>query len=366
MQPSRGDETLRLVGGTSPLRPVPPETDVLQGFSSGSTGAPKRILRTQANLAEEARHFTTAVGLGAGDVILATVPFFHAHGLGNCVQAAVRSGATLLIREFEPRPVLQALADERVTVVPGVPFMFRMLAETRTDAAPALASLRLPFTAGAPLPGAVFEAFEQRFGLQIRQLYGCSEAGSVTMNLEPDVSQTRETVGAALPGVDLAVFEETGGRCAPGQEGEIAFASPALGRPVGDGHGDAFRGGRFFTGDLGRLDPAGRLTITGRKKLYISTAASKVDPVEVEQCLAAHPAVEEVVVLGVASRGGDEIVKAVIVAPDVTESERAALRRDLVTRCRERLAPFKVPRQVEFRAEIPRTPLGKVLRKDLL
>jgi long-chain acyl-CoA synthetase len=366
VQESTGAETLRATGDPAPLSHPAADADVLHGFSSGSTGAPKRIVRTHANLVAESRHFTTAVGLDADDVILGTVPFFHAHGLGNCVQAAAMSGATLVIREFEPRPVLDTLVSERVTVYPGVPFVFRMLAETRTDALPDLSSLRLCFSAGAALPMSVFDAFEQRFGVQLRQLYGCSEAGSVCINLDPDVRQSRETVGTAMPGVDLAIVDERGARCTPGLEGEITFASPALGRPGEPEHGEAFRDGRFQSGDLGRLDAAGRLEITGRKKLYISTAASKVDPVEVERCIADHPAVREVIVLGVKSRGDDEIVKAVVVAPDVDERARQALRRELVARCREHLASFKVPRQVEFRAEIPRSPLGKVLRKDLL
>ena len=129
----------------------------------------------------------------------------------------------------------------------------------------------------------------------------------------------------------------------------------------------AFRNGRFLTGDLGRLDALGRLEITGRKKLYISTAASKVDPVDVERCLAGHPEVAEVVVVGVRSRGGDEIVKAVIVTKSPrTPAREDWLRRELVSRCREQLADFKVPRQIEFRDEIPRSPLGKVLRKYLM
>jgi long-chain acyl-CoA synthetase len=169
--------------------------------------------------------------------------------------------------------------------------------------------------------------------------------------------------------VTLAVLDAADRPCAPGVEGEIEFASPALGRSGSELAEEraAFRNGRFLTGDLGRLDALGRLEITGRKKLYISTAASKVDPVDVERCLAGHPEVAEVVVVGVRSRGGDEIVKAVIVPKRPRAPAREDwLRRELVSRCREQLADFKVPRQIEFRDEIPRSPLGKVLRKYLM
>jgi long-chain acyl-CoA synthetase len=350
--------------------PAAADADVLWAFSSGSTGTPKRIVRRQSHLVAEADNFAATVGLGPEDVIFGAVPFFHAHGLGNCVLAAVRSGAALLVEpSFEPRAALAALETERVTVLPGVPFLFRMLAEASLGRRFDAGSLRLCFSAGAPLPAEIFASFSQRLGSPLRQLYGCSEAGSVTINLDPDAAATAGSVGLPMRNVTVSVLDDADRPCPPGVEGEIEFASPALGRSGSELPEEraAFRNGRFLTGDLGRLDAAGRLEVTGRKKLYISTAASKVDPVDVERCLAGHPEVAEVVVVGVRARGGDEIVKAVI----VTKSPRAPtredwLRRELVSRCREQLADFKVPRQIEFRDEIPRSPLGKVLRKYLM
>lgn len=342
--------------------------DVLYGFSSGSTGTPKRIVRTQAQLVAEADGFAATVGVGAEDVILGVVPFFHAHGLGNCVLAAVRSGATLVIEPaFEPRSALATLAAEHVTILPGVPFIFRMLSEVRAAEAFDPSALRLCFSAGAPLPEPIFAAFGARFDRPLRQLYGCSEAGSVTINLDPDAEGTCGSVGRPIGAVEIAIVGEDGASCAPDAVGEIVIASPALGRGDAETPEDraAFREGRFFSGDLGRLDAEGRLTVTGRKKLYISTAAAKVDPIEVERCIAKHPAVAEVVVVGARARGGDELVKAVVV-PGSTELAEPELRREIVLRCRRELADFKVPRQVEIRAEIPRSPLGKVLRKYLV
>ena len=123
----------------------------------------------------------------------------------------------------------------------------------------------------------------------------------------------------------------------------------------------AFAGGRFLTGDRGRVDEDGRLVLTGRRKLLIDVCGDKVDPIEVEDVLAVHPKVREVVVVGVPSGVvGEELVKAVVVAGDRCGD------RELIRFCHERLANHKVPRLVEFRAEIPRSPLGKVLRKDLV
>ena len=344
----------------------PHEGDALFAFSSGSTGTPKRIVRTQANLVAEAEHVTAATSLGPDDAILGVVPFHHAHGLGNCVLAALRSGAALVTEpSFDPRRTLATIERERITVFPGVPFLFRLLAEVRSQESPDLSSLRLCFSAGAALPAPVFEAFDKRYGVPVRQLYGCSEAGSLTLNLDPDAAGTAATCGRALGEVTVQIRNEQGAPCDTGVVGEVVVTSPTLGRSDDD-HA-SFRDGRFFSGDLGSLDAAGRLTLHGRTKLFVSTPAGKVDPAEVERCLADHPDVAEVVVLGVPSKGGDELVKVAVVANGTLDDEgQSRLRRELVARAREQLAEFKVPRRVELVDEIPKSPLGKVLRKYLL
>jgi long-chain acyl-CoA synthetase len=183
-----------------------------------------------------------------------------------------------------------------------------------------------------------------------------------------------------MKGIELAIVGEHGGWLDPGETGEICFSSPALtpGYVSDDPEvSRAFRGGWFHTGDLGHVDEAGRLYVTGRSKLFISTSGFKVDPFEVENVLRRHPAVADVVVVG--SRGplGEEVVKAVVVrAPGhgepggegggVDGDDDAGLRHELLAWCRAELAVFKVPRIVEFRAEIPRSPLGKILRKYLV
>jgi long-chain acyl-CoA synthetase len=351
-----------------------PASPALYAFSSGSTGTPKGMLRTQANLANEAGQFFDTVGLTETDVIVTVVALFHAHGLGNCLQAAVRSGAAMvLIEQFQRDDLLGAIERERVTVFPSVPFICQTLAETRRAERYDTGSLRLVFTAGAPLARETFDLFLERFGLPVRQLYGCSEAGSVTINLDDDIDATVGSVGRPMKGVELAIVGEHGGWLEPGETGEICFSSPALtpGYVSDDPEVNrAFRSGWFHTGDLGHVDEAGRLFVTGRSKLFISTSGFKVDPFEVENVLRRHPAVADVVVVG--SRGplGEEVVKAVVVeAPGrggADGDDDAALRHELLAWCRAELAVFKVPRIVEFRAEIPRSPLGKILRKYLV
>jgi long-chain acyl-CoA synthetase len=349
-----------------------PSSPALYAFSSGSTGTPKGMLRSQANLANESNHFFDTVGLTEDDVILTVVALFHAHGLGNCLQAAVRSGAAMvLIEQFNRDEVLEAIERERVTVFPTVPFICQTLAETRRAERYDTGSLRLVFTAGAPLARETFDLFRERFGLPVRQLYGCSEAGSVTINLADDVDATAGSVGRPMKGIEVSIVGEHGGWLDTGETGEICFSSPALtpGYVSDDPEVNrAFRGGWFHTGDLGHVDEAGRLYVTGRSKLFISTSGFKVDPFEVENVLRRHPAVADVVVVGSKGALGEEMVKAVVVRAggDAATGDDTELRHELMSRCRAELAVFKVPRIIEFRSEIPRSPLGKILRKYLI
>jgi long-chain acyl-CoA synthetase len=344
-----------------------PDEPVVNMFSSGSTGRPKRVARTHGHLRGEARAFAS-MGIGAEDRIFCAIPLFHTYGMGCCMIAATSTGATLVLLE-EPNPfllrrqlALELLERERVTIFPGIPFLFRLLA----DAPPAadLSSIRLAFSAGTALPQPSFDRFHERFGVPVRQLYGCTEAGTLTVNVDDDPVATSASVGVPVGSVEVMIENEDGGPLAPGTIGEIAVRGPGL----ADGYADmpelnreAFRGGFFRTGDLGRVDEAGRLTLTGRTKLLIEVGGHKVDPIEVEDVVAAHPGVAEAVVVGVDTQvQGEQLVKAVVV-PSVDIDEQ-----DLVAFCRQRLANFKVPKVVELREEIPKSPLGKVLRKYLI
>jgi long-chain acyl-CoA synthetase len=347
-----------------------PAGAALFAFSSGSTGTPKGMIRTNANLTAEAEQFHDTVGVTEEDVILAVVALFHAHGLGNALLASVRSGASLvLLPRFERDAVLGAIEDEHVTTFPGVPFIFQTLAETRRAERADVSSLRLCISAGAPLAPETFDLFHHRFGTPIRQLYGCSEAGSVTINLDADPTVSRASVGHPMRGIEVQVVDDEGRTRSGSETGEIEFRSRALTAGYVGEHApanEAFHDGWFRTGDLGHVDETGNLYVTGRTKLFISTSGFKVDPFEVEAMLRAHPGVADVVVVGVKGELGEEIVKAVVVPDPAAAIDRQRLPEELLVLCREGLAPFKVPRIVELRDEIPRSPLGKILRKYLV
>lgn len=351
------------------------EGDVLYAYSSGSTGRPKQVCRTQKNLLSEANNFTTTTECTSGDNILCIVPLFHAHGLGNCLMATARTGASLVILEpvmkdgkpadvpfvFRRDRVLELIEEEKVTVVPGVPYIFSALADS--PVAKPIDSMRLVFSAGNFLSREVFDKFVEGFGIPIRQLYGCTEAGSVTINLEPASGIHPDSIGMPLKNVEMTIVDDDGNEVPNNVSGELLFKSPALTdgyRNMPELNKDAFKDGAFLTGDLGKRDDQGRFYITGRKKIFIDQGGYKVDPFEVEDVLSAHPKVAEAVVVGVKGPYEGEVIKAVIVADGECE------KREIVAYCKERLAEFKIPKILEFREEIPKSPLGKILRKDLI
>lgn len=344
-----------------------PEEPLVGQFSSGSTGRPKRLDRSHGQCVAEAESYL-ALGLTPEDKILAAVPLFHTWGMGACIFGAAVSGATLVILE-DPHPfllkrhrALELIENEAITVFPGVPFNYRLMADSPAEAN--LSSLRLCFTAGMAMPRETFEAFGERFGVLVRQLYGSTETGMIAANLNDDPVSTFESVGTPVKGVTVEIVDDDGDAVAAGEVGEVTVASPSSTLGYGDLpelNAVAFRDGRFFTGDLGRLDENGMLFLEGRKKLLIETGGFKVDPIEVEAVINDHPAVAESVVVGVDTEvPGEQKVKAVVVLDGECEE------RELIAFCRERLANFKVPQSVEFRDEIPKSPLGKVLRKYLV
>jgi long-chain acyl-CoA synthetase len=344
-----------------------PGEPMLYAFSSGSTGRPKLVMRTHGNLRAEADGYAS-IGIGDRDRMFCTVPLFHTYGLGWCLAGCAGTGAALVILE-DPNPFLlkrhramQAIERERPTIWPGVPFQYRLLADAPNAAD--LSSIRMAISAGVGLPRETFEAFRDRFGIGVRQNYGCTEAGTLTVNLDPDVDATSDSVGAAVGDVRVAIIDDDGHLLGQGEEGEIMVSSPALTAGYANLEvltAEAFHDGWYLTGDLGVLDEDGRLTITGRKKLLIEAGGYKVDPIEVQDVVEAHPEVFEAIVVGVPGAApGEEMVKAVVVAHGACDE------RDIIAFCRERLANYKAPQRVEFRDEIPRNPMGKVLRKYLV
>ncbi len=373
---------------TAAAAPSPPhDGDWSVTYSSGSTGTPKRICRTQRNQVAEAGNLASTAGIGPDDRMLCVVPLFHALGQFCCMIASARSGATLVLLEQTGPPgqegdqqlvlgsridrVLEMIEKHQVTIMPAVPYIYELLADVGEDVPADVSSVRLFLSGGNFLPAATAARFQRRYGAPIRQTYGSSEAGSVAWDCHDPGQAVAGSVGHPLNGVEVRLVDPARQPLPPGSVGEVAVRGPSVmtgydGRP--DLTAQVMSDGFYHTGDVGMIDEDGRLHITGRINLLIDTGGRKVNPLEVEAVLAEHDRVREAVVTGVGTRGGDEVLVAVVV-PDtdsgVSGDGSDELADALLDFCRARLTDYKVPHRVVFRDALPRSPLGKVLRRDL-
>jgi long-chain acyl-CoA synthetase len=239
-----------------------------------------------------------------------------------------------------------------------------VLSKTYLSAPKDLSSLKLVISAGAPLEESTFHRFREKFSIYPRQLYGSTETGVISINLcgDEEIERRFNSVGRPVKNVVVKILGDDGKEVGSGETGEIAVRSPSMttgyfGLP--EETAKSFRGGYYFTGDLGMVDAEGYIYITGRKKFLINVGGFKVDPTEVEKLLTRHPDVVETAVLGVKDGAGNERVKAVIVSACPLEI------REVLEFCSGRIAEYKIPQVIEFRSELPRSPTGKILREQL-
>jgi long-chain acyl-CoA synthetase len=330
--------------------------------SSGSTGLPKLVCRSAAALDAVGAGCGLALGIAPQDRLAIPIPLHHSYGIDLALLAGVSAGCTIeLHARFVPSWLRGALAAGGVTVLPAVPLIFDVLAR---GGAP-VPKLRRAVSAGSPLPLAVFERFREAFGVAIGQLYGATEFGSVTYNPPERAGFDPESAGLPLAGVELRVIDVADGSperaLATGSEGQLAVRSASmLSHYVGDPEPPTTRDGFFVTGDLGRLDASGSLTLSGRAHFLIDVGGRKVNPLEVESVLMRHPGVREAVVVPVRLSETVARLKAVIVP-----SELAPSGEELRRFARDHLVHYKVPRSFEIRTDVPRSPTGKILRHAL-
>ena len=330
-------------------------------FSTGSTGKPKCVARSHANMIALAQNHTATINWDSGDRVLFSIPISHTYGLGNFVSAVSVGACCCFLPGFVRKEILGALEKEEITVFPAVPFMLETLARSARGGNYDFPRLRHVISAGAPLPEETFFSFHRAFGVYPRQLYGSSETGVMTINVAEEIAEKRLSVGVPVENVVVRVVSEDGSELPAGQTGEIIIRSPSM----TDGYVDfpeeterVFVDGFYHTGDLGMFDGDGYLFIRGRKKLFINVSGNKVDPFEVENLLMVHENITEAAVIGVPGSGGREEVKAFIVAGGLT-------RKDVVNFCRGKISDYKIPTKIEFVDTLPRSPAGKVLRERL-
>ena len=336
-------------------------------YTSGTTGRPKGAELTHLQLYMNADIPGRLFGVRSDDIVLTVLPLFHVFGLSSILNICVRFGCTMsLVPRFTPAAVLEAIQRDRITIFEGVPTMFADVLSSPDLGSYDLSSLRIAISGGASIPAPVLDAFEERFGLVILEGYGLTEtASTTTFNVSAD-DRRAYSVGKPIWGTQTQVWDSRGRPLPPGPQNVGEIVTRGLHVMKGYLHNpeataSAFTGGWFHTGDLGYFDEDGFLFIASRKKELIIRGGYNVYPAEIENVLCAHPAVAEAAVVGIPDeRLGEEIMAAVIVRPAID-----LLEADLVTFCQERLAAYKCPRVFQFRSELPKNTLGKVLKDQL-
>ena len=330
--------------------------------TSGSTGQPKAVRLTHGNLLSNARGIIERTGLTASDRLLHVMPLHHTNGVNNQLLAPLLAGATVvLVERYDPTAVAAQLVDHRITYLTGVPTLFaRALPHLRgVPAAPALRFLRC---GSAPITAALHEEVEDAFGVRLVVSYGLAEA-TCTSTMNPPDDRRVGSVGTALPGQRVrAMRPDDGAEVPTGEEGEICIAGPSV-MPgyVGAATGPPLRDGWLRTGDLGRFDPDGYLTVTGRLKDVILRGGETLSPQQIEEVLARHPAVAACCVVGRTDTDLGEVPEAHVVRRPGAAVDAETLR----THVADALSRRHVPATVVFRSELPVNAVGKVDRRAL-
>ncbi len=331
-------------------------------FTSGTTGAPRAVRLTHASLLASARSWNTSLGAHPGDHWLAALPLSHVAGLG-VVLRSVLAGARITIHDgFDPSAVRAAMAEDGISHVSLVPTQLLRCLDDGPIVAPRLRALLL---GGAPIPAALIQRAVAA-GLPVVTTYGMTEAASgVTALPATEAAAFPDSSGRALPGMRVRVMLDDGTPAPVGIRGDIDVSGPNLFAGYDDdaaATNAVMRDGWLRTGDLGSLDGAGRLTITGRRDELIISGGENISPAEVESVLLTHPAIADAAVVGrTHPEWGAVPVAAVVLRVGVTDLDATAFR----AFCRQRMASFKVPQDITAVNAIPRTASGKIIRRDV-
>ncbi len=342
---------------------VSPDDMAVILYTSGTTGRPKGVVLSHESL------ITNAISVTGGErdvpdkeVNLAVLPLAHAYGILAANVFFLRGLSIIAHPRFDPTAVLAAIERYRIVAFAGVPAMFVALLYSPDADKYDTSSLTSCSSGSAPLPLAILEAFEQRFGCTITEGYGLSEASAVLTANRDDMPRKPGSVGVPVPGVELLVVDENDQPVPTGEIGEVIARGPNIMQSyynMPEETAAALRNGWLHTGDMGRLDEDGYLYIVERKKDLIIRGGFNVYPRDVEEVLNSHPAVIESAVVGVPSERMGEEVKAFVVTYEPVDAET------LMAYCRQSLANYKTPSIIEFVHSLPRNPVGKIDKKAL-
>ncbi|MFD9631938.1 class I adenylate-forming enzyme family protein [Streptomyces violascens] len=343
----------------------------LISYTSGTSGTPKGAMNTHRGITYNAERQRTGHPIAEGSGYFALAPLFHITGMVCELAACIANAGTLILAyRFHPGVVLDAFAEHRPAYTVGPSTAFMALAATPGVTREHFASFEVISSGGAPLPPALVEKFREGFGPYIRNGYGLTECtapcASVPPEKEAPVDPVSGTLSVGVPGPETVVriVDLEGNEVPFGEQGEILVRGPQVvpgywRRP--DATAEAFPDGELRTGDIGFMDRDGWLYVVDRMKDMINASGFKVWPREVEDVLYTHPAVREAAVVGIPDAYRGESVKAYVSLRPGAEADPA----ELAAYCKERLAAYKYPREVEILAELPKTTSGKILRREL-
>ena len=334
-------------------------------YTSGTTGRPKGAMLSHRNVIWDADACNKVLDVRPDDIFMTVLPLFHAYGFTvDLTLATLRCASQILLPRFSAVKALELMEAHRATVLAAVPTMFQWMLRAKRDPDYDLSSLTVAVSGGAPAPEEMLREFEERFGVYMIEGYGPTEAAPV-VSVNPRYGVRKiGSVGPPLPGIQVQVVDDENRPLPVGEVGELCVRGPNVmigywnapeltARTIVDGW--------LHTGDMARVDEDGYIYIVDRKKDLIIVGGMNVYPREVEDVIYQLPQVAEVAVVGVPSRIKGEEVIAYVSFKEGQSLEPEAI----LDYCREHLAPFKVPRHVVIEPELPKSPIGKILRREV-
>ncbi|HYF90846.1 MAG TPA: long-chain fatty acid--CoA ligase [Symbiobacteriaceae bacterium] len=337
-------------------------------YTGGTTGTSKGVMLTHFNLTANIAQIKEWLGRpeDGHDTVLVVLPMFHSYGLTAALSYALATGSTcILVPKFDAREILKLIQKHRPNSFPGVPTIYTALLHDPEIGKFDLSSIDFCVSGAAPLPVELMQQFERVTGASILEGYGLTETSPVTHSNPMKGRRVPGSVGLPYPDTDVRIVDlETAEDLPLGQEGEVLIRGPQVMKGYWNKPEETaaiIRDGWLYTGDIGRMDDDGYLYIVDRKKDMIIAGGFNIYPREIDEILYQHPAVLEACSVGVQDEYRGETVKAFV----VLKPGAAATEQEILDFCKERLAAYKRPRAVEFIDALPKSTVGKVLRRVL-